>query len=124
MPDMTPLPAHGPLTGSSHARVDELVAHHDSRRDPGNHPAPAGSWPVRHSKPGQPSRTCGELARPPLDRFRAGVRDQSLRDLDVFNSVLATLETFAHLELLAGQDRIGRSDAAGTVTFAALPWGS
>ena len=31
LPDMKLLPAHGPVTESSHQRVDELVAHHDAR---------------------------------------------------------------------------------------------
>ena len=31
MPDLRLLPAHGAVTGSTHARVDELVAHHDER---------------------------------------------------------------------------------------------
>ena len=31
MPDLRLLPAHGPVTGPTHARVDELVAHHDER---------------------------------------------------------------------------------------------
>jgi glyoxylase-like metal-dependent hydrolase (beta-lactamase superfamily II) len=31
MPDLRLLPAHGPVTASTHARVDELVAHHDER---------------------------------------------------------------------------------------------
>ena len=33
LPDMKLLPAHGPVTESSHTRVDELVAHHDVRLD-------------------------------------------------------------------------------------------
>ena len=33
LPDMKLLPAHGPVTASSHTRIDELVAHHDVRLD-------------------------------------------------------------------------------------------
>ena len=31
MPDATLLPAHGPVTDSTHARVEELLRHHDER---------------------------------------------------------------------------------------------
>ena len=33
LPDLRLLPAHGPVTDSAHARVDELLAHHDHRLD-------------------------------------------------------------------------------------------
>ena len=47
--------------------------------------------------------------------------ERKLRDLDVFNAALATMETAAHLDLLAARDRIGRSDADGAFHYAPLP---
>ena len=105
MPDLTLLPAHGPVTGSSHTRVDELVAHHDARLDLCLDAVQSGL-----------DSAYGVAQQLPWTRH-----DRSLRDLDIFNAVLATLETFAHLELLAAQGRIGRSEDAGTVTFSRLP---
>src|SRR5262249_61518442 len=33
MPDLRLLPAHGPVAGSAHARIDELLEHHRTRLD-------------------------------------------------------------------------------------------
>ena len=103
MPDLTLLPAHGPVTGSSHARIDELVAHHDHRLELCLDAVRAGH--------GSAYDVAAEL---PWTRHH-----RSLRDLDVFNAALATLETFAHLELLAAQGRIDRSQEHETVVYAA-----
>ena len=94
LPDLRLLPAHGAVTGSTHTRVDELVAHHDERL-----------------------RLC-------LDSVRAGRqtaydvagdlpwtrREKRLADLDVFNAALASMETMAHLDLLAARGEITRRD--------------
>jgi glyoxylase-like metal-dependent hydrolase (beta-lactamase superfamily II) len=104
MPDMQLLPAHGPVTASSHARVDELVAHHDGRlalclasveagKDTAYGVAQDLPW-TRHS------RTLGEL--------------------DVFNAALASMETMAHLELLATQGRIARAEVDGVLIYRPL----
>ena len=104
MPDLVLLPAHGPVGGSSHARVDELVAHHDVRLELCLVAVESGL------------ESAYDVAKElPWTRHK-----RALRDLDVFNSVLATLETFTHLELLAAQGRIGRGESSGTVTFRAL----
>ncbi len=105
MPDLTLLPAHGAVTGSSHTRIDELVAHHDQRLDLCRQTVESGI-----------GTAYGVAAELPWTRH-----NRVLRDLDVFNATLATLETLAHLELLAAQGRIDRSEDAGTVTFSAVP---
>jgi glyoxylase-like metal-dependent hydrolase (beta-lactamase superfamily II) len=101
MPDMRLLPAHGPVTDSSHARIDELLAHHDDRL-----------------------RLCQDAVESGLETAYdvAAVlpwtrHERRLRDLDVFNAALATLETAAHLELLAAQGRVGRAEVDGAPRF-------
>jgi hypothetical protein len=46
--------------------------------------------------------------------------ERRLRDLDVFNAALASMETMAHLELLAAQGRVGRSETDGVALYAPL----
>lgn len=97
--DLVLLPAHGPVTSSTHARIDELLEHHDVRlglcRDA-----------VR-----TPERTAYDVARVlPWTRH-----EKSFADLDTFNAALATLETRAHLELLLSRGDVTRTDTdAGT----------
>lgn len=96
LPDLTLLPAHGPVAPSVHARVDELIDHHDQRLR-----AIAGELEA-----GQ--RTAYEVARsvPWTSRNRA------LTDLDLMNQTLAVGETEAHLDLLVarGQARAHLDD--------------
>lgn len=89
-PDLRLLPAHGPVTDSAHARIDELLAHHRTRLDA-----------VLDTV------ACGAVTA--LDS--AGMltwtrRAHSLDSLDPFNRMLAILETAAHLELLVVQGRL------------------
>lgn len=101
LPDLTLLPAHGPVTGSSHARVDELLAHHDVRLD----------LCLRAVRGG--CRTAYEVAHElPWTRHA-----RTMADLDLFNAALATLETMAHLELLAARGEVLRTDADGQLDY-------
>jgi glyoxylase-like metal-dependent hydrolase (beta-lactamase superfamily II) len=101
LPDLTLLPAHGPVTASSHARVDELVAHHDVRLALCLAAVRAGG------------RTAYDVAQAlPWTRHA-----RTMAELDLFNSALATLETLAHLELLAARGDVARTDADGTLEF-------
>ena len=94
MPDLRLLPAHGAVASSTHARIDELVAHHDERLALCRAAVRAGA------------RTSFEVAATlPWTR-----RATALADLDLFNTALATMETMAHLELLAAQGRVLRTD--------------
>jgi glyoxylase-like metal-dependent hydrolase (beta-lactamase superfamily II) len=100
LPDMKLLPAHGPVTPSSHARIDELVAHHDVRLDQSLKAVESGArtaWEV-----------AGELPWTRHERRRD--------ELGPFDGVLAAFETLAHLELLALQERVRRIDGP-TVGF-------
>jgi len=85
LPDLTLLPAHGFVAASTHARVDELVAHHDARlRETGQAVASLGS------------ATAAQVAAV-LGWTR---RRRSFASLDPFNQMLAVTETVAHLKLL------------------------
>jgi glyoxylase-like metal-dependent hydrolase (beta-lactamase superfamily II) len=95
MPDAMLLPAHGPVAPSAHARVDELLAHHDDRLAQCRQVlAPEG-------------RSAYDVAA----RLTWTRHGHPLADLDTFNQTLAVLETRAHLELL-----VARGDAAAADT--------
>jgi glyoxylase-like metal-dependent hydrolase (beta-lactamase superfamily II) len=102
MPDLTLLPAHGPVMESSHARVDELRAHHAARLrlclDAVDHHGGSTAYDV-----------AGVL---PWTRH-----GHALSDLDVFNAALAGLETRAHLELLVARGRLSRTFVDGVCVY-------
>jgi glyoxylase-like metal-dependent hydrolase (beta-lactamase superfamily II) len=92
LPDMRLLPAHGPATTSTHQRIDELLAHHEERLRLCEDLVVGGC------------RTAAEVAAE-IPWTRRGL---ALDGLDVFNAMLAVLETDAHLRLLAAQQRLDR----------------
>jgi glyoxylase-like metal-dependent hydrolase (beta-lactamase superfamily II) len=93
LPDSRLLPAHGPVTESTHARVEELLAHHEQRlTDTAN--AVAGG-----------ASTGFEVAGV-LGWTR---RKRRLDELDLFNKILAIHETVAHLEVLVERGWLTRS---------------
>ncbi|WP_297740875.1 MBL fold metallo-hydrolase [Nocardioides sp.] len=104
LPDLMLLPAHGPVAPSAHARIDELLAHHETRLGlcvavlDGN--ASSSAFDI-----------AGAL---PWTRH-----EHALKDLDVFNAALATLETRAHLELLVARGTLTRGHVDGVVLYSA-----
>ncbi|GAB3698165.1 MBL fold metallo-hydrolase [Saccharopolyspora tripterygii] len=101
MPDMRLLPAHGPVTDSVHARVDELLAHHDGRLVATAAVVAAGA------------STAYEAARA-LTWTR---RERAFDDLDVFNQMMAVLETAAHLDVLVLQDELSSQRTEGVLHY-------
>jgi glyoxylase-like metal-dependent hydrolase (beta-lactamase superfamily II) len=102
LPDLRLLPAHGPVTESTHTRVDELVAHHDVRLDLSRKALAGGGL------------TAYEVARQlPWTRH-----ERKLDDLDLFNTALATMETRAHVELLAARGELTRTATDDGVVYA------
>jgi glyoxylase-like metal-dependent hydrolase (beta-lactamase superfamily II) len=93
-PDRMLLPAHGPVTTSTHERVDELLAHHDERLSATGDTVAAGA------------STAYEAANA-LGWTR---RKRALSDLDIFNRTLAVLETAAHLDVLVQQGRLNTTE--------------
>jgi glyoxylase-like metal-dependent hydrolase (beta-lactamase superfamily II) len=90
LPDRQLLPAHGPVTDSTHERADALLAHHEQRLD-----ASAGAV-ARGASTGL------EVAR----ELRWTRRERRLGELDQFNQMLAVLETVAHLKVLVAHCRL------------------
>jgi glyoxylase-like metal-dependent hydrolase (beta-lactamase superfamily II) len=92
LPDLRLLPAHGQVTDSLHARVDELLDHHVERLERS-----------REATVGRPA-SAFEVARElPWTR-----RAQTLETLDAYNASLAVLETRAHLEVLVARGEVRR----------------
>ena len=95
LPDLTLLPAHGPVAPSTHVRVDELVAHHDDRlAETAEAVAELGS------------ATGVQVA----DAIPWTRRHRPFSSLDPGNQMLAITETVAHLRLLV---RTGTLEADG-----------
>lgn len=93
-PDALLLPAHGPVTASAHARVDELLAHHDHRLDLCLRALSAD--PVTaHDVAGTLGWTRHEHAYDTLDPFARG---------------MAAMETKAHLDLLVARGQAVAAD--------------
>lgn len=107
LPDLMLLPAHGPVAPSSHARVDELTAHHEERLDQCRQAVVGGA------------RTAWEVAGE-LGWTRHGRRRD---ELGPFDAVLAAFETLAHLDLLAADGRLLRSDQDGERRYSLPPEG-
>ena len=108
LPDMKLFGAHGPAAGSTHARIEELVAHHDGRI--------AEMRAVVVAAGSQRSVTAADVA--------AGVgwtrHKRALVDMDRFNQMLAILETRSHLRLLVGTGAlVSRVDPSGVVLYQA-----
>jgi glyoxylase-like metal-dependent hydrolase (beta-lactamase superfamily II) len=108
MPDMRLLPAHGPVAESTHARVHQLLAHHEDRLEACLDRVAAGAH----------TAYAAALALPWTRRGRR------FAELDPFNQMLATFETGVHLDLLAAQGRLARTVTPDLVTYE-LPasWG-
>ena len=105
LPDRRLLPAHGPVSPSVHARVDELIDHHDTRLSR-----------IAETVAGHPG-TAAETAR----RLRWTRRERRFEELDLISRSLAVTETMAHLDVLAVAGRLRRTDADGTSHYALLP---
>jgi glyoxylase-like metal-dependent hydrolase (beta-lactamase superfamily II) len=96
-PDAVLLPAHGATGMRVHQRVDELVAHHAKRLD-------ATLSAVLEGR-----STAYEVAAVLLWTRR----DTPFAELDLFNRMLATIETAAHLEVLAERELVTAEDRDG-----------
>ncbi|MCU1657706.1 MAG: beta-lactamase class [Pseudonocardiales bacterium] len=102
LPDATLLPAHGPAGSSAHARVDELLDHHEVRLTATADAVDRGA------------STGFEVATIlTWTRHRRG-----FDELDMFNQIMAVHETMAHLEVLVERGWLGRDVVDGVVHFA------
>ncbi|MGI8761618.1 MAG: MBL fold metallo-hydrolase [Jatrophihabitantaceae bacterium] len=84
LPDARLLPAHGPVAPSTHARVDELLEHHDKRLSATAEAVAGGA------------STGFEVA----NRLGWTRHHRTFAELDVLNQMIAVHETMAHLTVL------------------------
>jgi glyoxylase-like metal-dependent hydrolase (beta-lactamase superfamily II) len=101
MPDARLLPAHGPVSPSVHARVDELLDHHDQRLG------------IIADLVARGASTAFDVAT----SMTWTRRERTLSELDPFNEMLAVLETMSHLDVLMLQGRLDRTDVDGTAHY-------
>jgi hypothetical protein len=92
LPDMRLLPAHGPVSPSTHARVDELAEHHAKRLE-------AMTDVLAGTDLTSTELTGYEVAR----AIPWTSRQRKLADFDLMNQMLAIGETMYHLDLLVAQ---------------------
>jgi glyoxylase-like metal-dependent hydrolase (beta-lactamase superfamily II) len=90
LPDLRLLPAHGPITSSSHARALALIEHHATRLDEVYATVVDGAITAADS-----------AAKLVWTR-----RGRALKELDTINQMLAVNETQSHLLLLVDQGRL------------------
>ena len=106
LPDTRLLPAHGPVQPSTHARVHQLLEHHEIRLAQTLEAAtdgPVTAFKVAHALP---------WTR----------RQRRLTELDIMNQLLATGETAAHLEVLVARGDLTRDRSAdGIDLYTAAP---
>jgi glyoxylase-like metal-dependent hydrolase (beta-lactamase superfamily II) len=103
LPDLRILPAHGPVAPSSHARVDELLAHHEHRLDQ-----------CRASLRSRDTTVAAVVAGD-LGWTR---HERSYDDLDLFNQGMAAMETKAHLDLLVARGLATATETPDGVAYA------
>ena len=104
LPDLRLLPAHGPVTESSHVRIDELATHHDDRLELCVAAVAGGA------------RTAWDVAgQIPWTRH-----ERRRDELGPFDAVLAAFETLAHLDLLAARGELVRTDEGAERHYAVL----
>jgi glyoxylase-like metal-dependent hydrolase (beta-lactamase superfamily II) len=93
LPDTRLLPAHGPVQPSTHARVRQLLEHHETRL--------AQTLEIAAAGPVTAFAVAGAL---PWTR-----RQRKFAELDPMNQLLATGETAAHLEVLVIRGQLVRT---------------
>jgi len=101
LPDLRLLPAHGPVAGSTHTRVDELLAHHDERLS-ATADAVAGG-----------AATAFEVANV-LGWTR---HHRAFTSLDEGNQMMAVHETVAHLTVLVDRGELTTTVSDGVVHY-------
>jgi glyoxylase-like metal-dependent hydrolase (beta-lactamase superfamily II) len=105
LPDSKLLPAHGPVCDSTHARVNELLEHHEKRLAQTLEAASAG-----------PVTALAAASVIPWTR-----RQRKFSDLDPMSQLLAVGETAAHLEVLVARGQLARLRSPEGIESYAMP---
>jgi glyoxylase-like metal-dependent hydrolase (beta-lactamase superfamily II) len=105
LPDARLLPAHGPVGGSTHARVNELLEHHDTRLAETLAAVQAG-----HATPLEVAKAIKWTRR----QTRFG-------DLDMFSQIMSVNETAAHLEVLLVRGQVTRETSPAGADLYQVP---
>lgn len=103
LPDLTILPAHGPVSPSSHARVDQLLEFHDDR--------------LAQSLAALPDGGAAATAHDVAGHLGWTRHLHAFDTLDVFSRGMAAMETKAHLDLLVSQGRAASTDEPDGVRY-------
>jgi glyoxylase-like metal-dependent hydrolase (beta-lactamase superfamily II) len=106
LPDTRLLPAHGPITASTHARVGELLVHHDKRLAEAEDALGAGA----------------RDGRSVAEQLAWTRRLIPFGDLNDFNRMLAVNETVAHLDVLVARGRAVMSEVDGVAQYSPAGW--
>ncbi len=101
LPDARLLPAHGPVAPSTHARVDELLEHHDKRLSATAEAVAGGA------------STGFEVA----NRLGWTRHHRTFAELDVLNQMIAVHETMAHLTVLVERRGLTATAVDGVTHF-------
>ena len=107
LPDARLLPAHGPVTGSTHERVNELLAHHDLRLAEIRQAVMAG-----HATPFEVAKA-----------IKWTRRQRLFSELDLFSQIMSVNETAAHLEVLLVRGQVGREISPAGADLYQVPAG-
>ena len=107
LPDARLLPAHGPVTGSTHERVNELLAHHDLRLAETHQAVLAG-----HATPFEVAKA-----------IKWTRRQRLFDELDLFSKVMSVNETAAHLEVLLVRGQVTRETSPTGADLYQVPAG-
>jgi len=105
LPDARLLPAHGPVCESTHDRVNELLAHHETRLE----------------------QTLDAASGDQVTAYQAANaipwtrRQRKFADLDPMSQLLAVGETAAHLEVLVVRGELTRHTSAEGIDTYSLP---
>ena len=105
LPDLQLLPAHGPIAPSTHARVDELLIHHEQRLELSLAALARG-----------PSTAKGVATHLGWTRH-----EHPWDQLDIFNQGMAAMETKAHLDLLVARGQATATPTSGGVVYTVSP---
>ncbi|WP_026197961.1 MBL fold metallo-hydrolase [Sciscionella marina] len=102
LPDARLLPAHGPVIDSSHARIDELLRHHDTRLQ------------LTAEAVVQGAATAYEVS----EALRWTGREREFATLPPRHQMMAVIETVWHLALLEVRGVVTSEERNGTIRFA------